>query len=184
MIDLAFSRLNSSQRNILVKKVKLKERFKKVFEAFFENDETDSTHLEKMSVREIAKESNQKTWLSIFNLLRQIFLFFPGTFMTFFLWMEISAVGHIPYYSILFWILLLIPPFLMVLGMGNVTKLKHWLMPLNVIILGAFLGFTLSLFPAVKYILASNANVLMLFPLALITAILSKNWADNSANDK
>lgn len=163
-----------------MKDVKLKERLENAFEVFFENVETNSTQLEKIHNDEIAKESAQKTKAkNLFKIIRQVFFFLPGTFVTFFLWMDMMALGSIPHLSLFFMLVLLLPPFLIVLGMGNIKNLKHWVMPLNVIILGAFLGFVLSSVPALKSFFTGNGKVMILFPLALITAVLSKNLADN-----
>lgn len=167
-----------------MKDVKTKERIGNAFEAFFGKGENNSDFLEKTSADETSKEPTNKIKAKdIFKVLKQILLFLPGTFVTFFLWMDIVAIGRMPRFSLFFMLVLLLPPFLMVAGMGNIKKIKHWLMPLNVIILGSFLGFVLSSIPVLKSLFTGNGKITILFPLALITAVLSKNWVEKFKED-
>lgn len=159
-----------------MKDVKLKEKFEKAFEAFFESGETDSIYLEKLSDDEIKKEPNQKvTAKNVFKILKQVFLFLPGTFFTFYAWMAMMLFGlHSP----LALTVLLIPPILMVLGMGKLRNIKHWMMPLSVIILGSIIGIVTGNIQFLRSFMMNFSNVILLFPLALIAAILAKDWLD------
>lgn len=164
-----------------MKDVKLKERFEKAFGAFFEDTETDSTYLEKMSDDGIVKESIQKTKVkTIFKILKQVFLFFPATFFTFYMWMGMMIFGFSNSFSLIPLFFFILMPILMVLGMGNIKNIRHWIMPLSVIILGSLIGIITGNVPILRSFIASFQNAILFFPLALILAILSKNWADNS----
>lgn len=167
-----------------MKDVKLKEKFEKVFEAFFENGETNSNYLERMSADTVetlhsATESDNKPKIkNILILLKQLFLFLPATFFTFYMWMGMMIFGFPITGTILFFFLLLILPFFMVLGMGNIKNIRHWIMPLMVIILGSSIGILMSGIPFLQDLIRDFENAVLFFPLALIVAVLSKNWAD------
>ena len=166
-----------------MKETKLKDRLNKTFDNFFqnssqENHEANITHNPENSFLPEEKTSRKKLTKAL-NILRQIFLFLPATFVTFYMWMGMTIFGFPTNDKTLFISLMLISPILMVLGLGNVKNLRHWLSPLSVIILGVLIGLIPNLLPFLRSLFLKFENAILLLPLALIVAVLSKNWVDS-----
>jgi hypothetical protein len=171
-----------------VKDVKLKERIENAFEAFFDDGKlNENKSLEFSGVATTFQDEESKSFLernkTLLNILKQVFLFFPATFFTFYFWMGMMIFGPPTLFLPLFFLILISSPLLMVLGMGNIKNFRHWIMPFSVIILGSFIGIITSSIPMLRSFILSFDNAILFFPLALILAVLSKNWID-SITDK
>lgn len=166
-----------------MKDTKLKDQLSQSYERFFqsssnENHKLDITYNQEEKCSDEAK-SDHKKMKKVFNILRQVFLFFPATFFTFYVWMGMAIFGFPTVDKPLFVFIMMLFPVLMVLGLGNIRNLKHWLSPLSVIILGLLFGLIPNLLPLSRGLFLKFESVILLFPLALITAVLAKNFADS-----
>lgn len=172
-----------------MKKTNLKERLSNALDAFWADGENSSDKFELVFTGETyllkeEKPSSREKFRKIFGFAKQVLLFLPGTFFTFYLWLGMmlfgSPSGRKP---LLFILILLLPPIGMVMGLGEVKKLKDWVMPLSVITLAVLIGILINLVPGLSQFIRNFDNAILLFPLALITAVLSKNIVDSFSEE-
>lgn len=179
-----------------MKKTKIKQRFSNAVDAFFADENSTENNLEsfgnKTSFWQSENSLDQPYKSSKFEtILKQVFLFFPGTFVLYilsvgFTAMLISMLVTPSAMSLRFgigWVMLLfLASTLMTwLGLGDVRKPKHFVIPASIISLGAITGaftFVLMTIPHYGRIFFRDSFPFYVFPLALIVPFLAKGWVD------
>lgn len=184
-----------------MKKTKIKERFENAVEAFFDNDklpeETSMTSAQNSAIfQDVSEESFSTKSKNLKNILKQIFIFFPGTFILFGLSMMLVYVSIIhPYNTVrlekpIQLLFILTTTFFMTwLGLGNIRKLKEIAIPMSVVGIGALIGaisgiasiIDLSL---IHKILSDSGYPLYFLPFGLIAPLITKMWIEKSYNEK
>ena len=172
----------------MVKETKLKERLDKAAAAFWDESEKSHSEFEMTSVEDRAFQKTERTsginFGKIFSLLKQIFLFLPGTFITFYMWMGAMIFG-LPIKALPLYLgFQAFASLLMVLGIGKVRNSKHWLIPLSVVMAGLLIGLIPNIFPFTVGFFSLIKNVIFLFSIALITGVLTKNLVEISDPEK
>jgi hypothetical protein len=197
-------------------KIRLKERLENAVEAFFEYEKLDEhTDLEltNNSAMFRAQESVSFTEKNrtLLNILRQVFLFLPGTLILFLLVfaLTVSAVflflfgfglttitgfnpieakfskGSLP--IILSLIIFVSFPMTWV-GLGSLRKKEDICIPVSIMGTGIILGIISGLLSGGSYEMAelifSESYPLYFFPIALIVPILAKSWVDKTEESK
>lgn len=166
-----------------MKKTRLKERLNNAIDAFWQDGENIENELVPQNFGETLLLNEDKdlsnNFRKIFRFLKQILLFLPGTFFTFYLWMGVTIFGFPRGKSFLFLLVLIVSPLSMVIGLGSIKKIKDWIMPLSVAILGVIIGFLSAGFDFIR----DFENAVLFFPLALIVAVLSKNLVDSLSQE-
>lgn len=179
-----------------MKDVKIKERLEKAFEAFFEDAKANENNSLECVTHETALVADENAVISenthkIFNILRQLLLFLPASFLLFTASVAATARfillegDNVTTFSFLSLVLLSVLSLLTILGLGDLRKPKHLSIPFSIISIGVILGavgtfffdwfgFGNFLFNYVPYF----------FPLTLITAYLTKKWTDNPGEDE
>lgn len=173
-----------------MKDVKLKERLEKAFEAFFDDAKANENNSLECVTHETVLVVSENAFFcenthKIFNILRQLLLFLPSSFLLFtasvamtarIILVEGEGVAKVSFLSL---ILLSVLSLLNILGLGDLRKPKHLSIPFSIISIGVILGavgtfffdwsgFSNFLFNYVPYF----------FPIAFIVPILVKNWLD------
>jgi len=177
-------------------KVKLKERLENTYQAFFDEGEVN----EKIFLENVPPEISPEAETSYFsedprkvlNVLRQVLLFFPATFVLFFASIVFTArfifplpegVSRISWLGLIMFLGLAL---MTILGLGDLRNPKHLSIPLSIISLGVILGGIGTVFFdffGFGYFLRHYAPYF--FPLAFIAPILAKNWVDSlETNEK
>lgn len=178
-----------------MKKVKIKERFENAVEAFF-NDENlgENNSLDFSSRMDFQHEESAASFKgkagSYLKILRQVFLFFPGAFILFYLSLGLTVltVNPPPGVTLEFpvrFLLFFSASFLMILlGLGDLRKPKHLAIPLSVILAGVSCAL-ISIISGLSGILLRNDKyAIYLFPVALIVPFLAKGWVDKTSEEK
>ena len=178
-----------------MKKTKFKQRVKNARNAFFDDESfdtnnflsfrTDDTFLQgEKSGDRASKNSRLET------VLKQIFLFFPGTFVLYSLCMAfpiglIGLAGMPRSGFVLIALLFLIATSMTWLGLGDVRKPKHFVIPASIISVGVFFGVIAGVLMSVSNqfhrLFFSDAYAFYIFPLALIVPFLAKGWVDKDS---
>ncbi len=173
---------------------KIKQRFEKAFDAFFaDENESENKFLSRAdNPKSLQSETATASLTSAAfkNLIRQIVFFFPGTFLLYYLSIGISAFlaiafstnskrvsfGEITGFACLF----LAAVLMTWLGLGDVRKPKHFVIPASIICVGIFSGVILVALSALSYftVPALGNLSLYIFPLALIVPFLAKGLVD------
>jgi len=167
-----------------MKKTQIKQRIKNAIASFFGNQtetveyQSEIDFFHQNSLQQTKPIFSEK-FRSVFTLLKQIFIFFPATFFTFYMWMGMVIFGLPTVDTALFILLLLVAPLLMLVGLGNIKNLKHLAIPASVIGLGSLIGIIVGNVPFLRRFIQNFENAILLFPLALIVAVLSKSWVDS-----
>jgi len=173
-----------------MKKVKLKERFDNAAQAFFDHEKPEDSFLTTYETSSAVEKAPyfSKTTRSVFNVLRQLFLFLPGTFVLYPTTIALTAIvisGDARYELSFFLVLLLnvfASAFLTVLGLGDVRKPKYFAIPLSIIAIGILFGILCFwLFDSgigLRIFLEKFAPYY--FPLAFIVPVLVKGWLDKT----
>ncbi len=149
---------------------------------------TEDTYLQSEKFRDCTLKNG--TWETI---LKQVFLFFPGTFILYFLGVfspimlvEFFAIRHrrISFFEVIFLICILLAATLMTwLGLGDVRKPKHFIIPASIFSVGVLWIAIIGILSAVfGYFWKYNSDLFIyLFPLALIVPFLAKGWVDRDS---
>lgn len=185
-----------------MKKTKIKERFENAVEAFFDNDKlTENNSLSFTGERAIINEDfpeseNEKRSKAFPNLLRQVFLFFPGVFVLFGLSMMLVYISIVQSYNtvrldkpVQLFLALTISFFMTWLGLGNIRKPKEIAIPLSVIGIGAVIGALSGVVSIIDLklihkILSDSGYPLYFLPLGLIIPLATKMWLEKSETEK
>lgn len=178
-----------------MKKIKIKQRIENSVNAFFadtslnENNSMDLAGGAEIWRSEPAAVFFEKSDRFV-NILRQVFLFFPGTFVLFIISFGSSLIlvtnrfnVTIPSNSLVWAIFLSSTAFFMTwLGIGDARKPKHFVVPFSIIATGVVIGATSAIlstgFYGFQKLVWSNAYPLYFFPLALIVPFLAKGLVD------
>ncbi len=183
-----------------MKKTTFDQRFEKAVNAFFEDDKSfENSQLAVTENHSILTTEKDKLTTekidSFINILKQVFLFFPGTQILYFLGAFVAftqIVDRLNFPSIfnlwiLFW--LLSGTFMTWAGLGDLKNSKHWILPASTLatgtILGTFFGILAKAFPEIHKLIFGDLPIfLLLFPLAFIVPILVKGWLDKEEIDE
>ena len=122
--------------------------------------------------------------------MKQTLLFFPGTFFLYmlsigftvmFLSSFVNPSEMTPRFGYIWTLLIFWAAILMTwLGLGDVRKPKHLVIPASIISVGVFCGILLLLSDPFETLISSNFFPFFLFPLALIVPFLAKGWVDRN----
>jgi hypothetical protein len=176
-----------------MKKTKIKQRFANAADAFFtEEDSCEDNSISFVNNSNISRKEMfaglaEKADVFV-SILKQVFLFFPGTFYLFIVSLAFGLVTIIqPPGALRFdliWIALafLVSVFAVWFGIGDLKKPKHFIIPASIVsmsfVFGVTSGVLIILFPAFEKIVEADSFPLYLFPLALIVPFLAKGWVD------
>jgi hypothetical protein len=127
------------------------------------------------------------------SYLKQALLFFPGTFILFYISLATAGVitdllknsdRHFIFEPQLIFAYLLgfLSVFFTWFGLGDLKNTKHFVIPGSIILSGAIIGVTVSLtddiFWLSRQIIVDFGYAIWLFPIGLIVPILAKGWID------
>jgi len=180
---------------------KLKERFENAVDAFFakerniedsldqnygfaENVEVVENSLNNFEMNAMtygASEVSEKEWSLAFQIFRQVFLFFPATFVlwvTTIEWVTFTANGSLETTPWVAYAGMFIASLLTILGVGDIRNPKHWVIPASIMAVGAILGLVFFLLPFDAPRVIGIGGLLYFLPLALIAPFIAKFWVD------
>jgi len=190
-----------------MRKVKLDTKSEKSADAFFESENPDeNAALSFANSAEILELEKEKGFTgehkSFINLLKQVFIFLPGTFLLFFMsfgaaiiFMEIVVFrralemlpGDFPLQFALIGLIVFLGTLMTWFGLGDIKNRKHFAIPASLIVTGATLGVivktTASLSDLADKMLDDFSYLIYLLPLALIIPILAKSIVDRKTED-
>lgn len=179
-----------------MKKTKIKQRVENAVNAFFAGEDSSANNLE--SFRNEANLWQEKKFSdfsqksgTMETILKQVFLFFPGTFVLYVLSMGFTVMfisafvrptGMTPRFGMVWLMLLFLAATLMTwLGLGDVRKPKHFVIPASIIsvgvVCGAFVAVLMTI-PQYGRLFFRDEFPFYIFPLALIVPFLAKGWVD------
>ena len=172
---------------------KIKQRFENAFNAFFaEENLHECNSLNRTSNAGLLREEAARPFQSdaFKNLIKQIVFFFPGTFILYSLSIVLTAVfargaKGISFSECVSFACLFLAGILMTwLGLGDVRKPSHCVIPVSIICVGIFSGAIIGLMVAVNYLTGffSENLPLYIFPLALIAPFLAKGLVDRNSD--
>jgi hypothetical protein len=185
-----------------MRKVKLDTKSEKSANAFSGNENSDqntalsSAHSAK--ILELEKENSfTGEHKSFITLLKQVFLFLPGTFLLFFMsfgaaiiFMEIvvyrrafeTLPDDFPFQFALIGLIIFLGTLMTWFGLGDIKNRKHFAIPASLIVTGAFIGAvikaTASVFDLADKMLDDFSYLIYLLPFALIVPVLAKGVVD------
>jgi hypothetical protein len=175
-------------------KIKIKQRIENA--AFFADENTGENNLESFrnetNIWEEKKSSDfPRKSNNLETILKQVFLFFPGTFILYILSMGFTVMfistfvrpsGMTLRFGMVWIMLLFLAATLMTwLGLGDVRKPKHLVIPASIISVGIVFGTLVSVLITIPFygrLFFRDAFPLYVFPLALIVPFLAKGWVD------
>jgi len=184
-----------------MKKTKFKRRIANAFDAFFADENLGENKLEtfrseaNLSRARKFEDSFQKNG-TLETILKQVLLFFPGTFILYFSGMflpvilvEFFTIRHrrISFFEFLFVVCIILAATLMTwLGLGDVRKPKHFIIPASIFSIGvlwiSIIGVLATVVRYFEGLFFLNKGLLIcLFPLALIVPFLAKGWVDRDS---
>ena len=190
-----------------MRKVKFDFKAEKSADAFSDNENTDENALlssvNSTKILELEKESGSTNECKSFrNLLKQIFLFLPGTFLLFFMsfgaaiiFMEIvvyrrafeTLPDDFPFQFALIGLIILLGTFMTWFGLGDIKNRKHFAIPASLMVAGALTGAivkaTASVSDLADRMLDNFSYLIYLLPLALIVPVLAKGIVDRKRQD-
>ena len=176
------------------------QRIENARNAFFDEESFDTNnflsfrmedaHLQSEKFRDCTPKNN-----TLETVLKQVFLFFPGTFILYILSMAFTAVFITTFtrqlrgnflYELIFPASLFLAATLMTwLGLGNVRKPKHFIIPASIIGVGVFFGAIAGILMVVSNnftrLIFENGLPFYIFPLALIVPFLAKGWVETDS---
>jgi hypothetical protein len=180
-----------------MKKIKIKQRIENARNAFFADETFDTNDFpvfrnEAALLQDEKSENFTRKTSALETILKQVLLFFPGTLVLFFLSivstvssisMFVNPSGLIPRYRLVSYMAVFLAATLMTwLGLGDVRKPKHLVIPASIItvgvIYGAVAGALMAISPQFGRTIFYNFHPLNLLPLALIVPFLAKGWVD------
>ena len=164
-------------------KIKLDDRIENAVNAFFET-EPDRSHFAltytgqetALAAEKIAFSERADKWIRV---LRELFLFGPGTFFLFYA--TLAVIYFYPKLGFTFQsvLMILVPAFLTYAGLGNLKKIKNLAIPATVIAMAAGVAFLASLFPTNEQPNMYFWYSIYLFPNALIAGKLVQSWVSD-----
>lgn len=180
-----------------MKQTKFKERIENARNAFFDDESFDAndflSHRNQNEFLQSAESGEIAPKIStVETILKQSLLFFPGTFILYILSAGFTIMftsiftepsGMNPRFEFIWLSLVFLAATLMTwIGLGDVRKPEHFVIPASIAGVGVFFGAV-----AVALINLSNGFgihrfidnlAFYLFPLALIAPFLAKGWVD------
>ena len=190
-----------------MRKVRLDTKPEKSAEAFFDDENPDKNEAlsfaNSSKILELEKEKSFRDEHKFFiNLLKQIFIFLPGTFLLFFMsfgaaiiFMEIvvfrraleTLPDDFPLQFALIGLIVFLGTLMTWFGLGDIKNRKHFAIPASLMIMGAALGVivkaTASLSDLADKMLDDFTYLIYLLPLALIIPILAKSIVDRKTKE-
>ncbi|MCA1625794.1 MAG: hypothetical protein LC768_05565 [Acidobacteria bacterium] len=191
----------------IMRKVKLDTKPEKSAQAFFDNEISDKNEaLSFAGSTNILKLEKGKGFIdehkSLINLLKQVFIFLPGTFLLFFMsfgaaiiLMEIivyrraleTLPDDFPFQFALIGLIVFLGTFMTWFGLGDIKNRKHLAIPASLIVAGAIIGAvvkaTANISDLADRMLDDFSYLIYLLPLALIIPILAKSIVDRKTED-
>jgi len=170
--------------------------------AFFDNENPDKnvalSFVNSAKILELEKDKSfPDEHKSFISLLKQIFIFLPGTFLLFFMSfgaaiiaMEIAVYGRavetlpddFPFQFALIGFIGFLGTFMTWFGLGDIKNRKHFAIPASLIVTGALIGAVVKAAANISDLadrMLDDFNYLIyLLPLALIIPILAKSIVD------
>ena len=186
-----------------MKKTKIKRRIENAFAAFFADEDLGESKLETFRneanlrhEREFADPAQKNGTLE--TILKQVFFFFPGTFILYFsgIFLPMMIIESftlrnrvISFFEFFSLACILLAAILMTwLGLGDLRKPKHLIIPVSIFSVGTLWIVIAGIFAVVSNYLGGlffyNYNksfLIYLFPLALIVPFLAKGWVDRES---
>ncbi len=190
-----------------MRKVKLDSKAEKSADAFSDNENLNENALlssvNSTKILELEKGNGSTNERQSFgNLLKQIFLFLPGTFLLFFtsfgaaiIFMEIvvyrrafeTLPDDFPFQFALIGLIILSGTFMTWFGLGDIKNRKHFAIPASLIVTGALTGAIIKAAASVSDLadrmLDNFSYLIYLLPLALIVPVLAKGIVDRKTED-
>ena len=190
-----------------MRKVKLDTKSEKSAEALFDNEISDRSEAlgfaGSASILELDKEkgfSGERKF--IINLLKQVFIFLPGTFLLFFMSFGAAIIfmetivyrraletlpDDYPLQFALIGLIVILGTFMTWFGLGDIKNRKHFAIPASLIVSGAITGAVVKAAASVSDLadrmLDDFSYLIYLLPLALIIPILAKSIVDRKTGD-
>ncbi len=190
-----------------MRKVRLDTKPEKSAEAFFDDENPDKNEAlsfaNSSKILELKKEKSFRDEHKFFiNLLKQIFIFLPGTFLLFFMSygaaiiaMEIvvyrraleTLPDDFPFQFALIGLILFLGTLMTWFGLGDIKNRKHFAIPASLVITGAIIGAVVKAAAKVSDLadkmLDDFSYLIYLLPLALIVPILAKSIVDRKTKN-
>ncbi len=185
-----------------MKKVKLDTKSKKSADEFFVDENLDGNEALSFAgcakLLELEKEySFTEEHKSFIALLKQVFLFLPGTFLLFFMsfgaaiiFMEIvvyrraleTLPDDFPFQFALIGLIVFLGTLMTWFGLGDIKNRKHLAIPTSLMVAGAIIGAVVkaaaNISDLADRMLDDFSYLIYLLPLALIIPILAKSIVD------
>jgi hypothetical protein len=139
---------------------------------------------------------------SFISLLKQVFIFLPGTFLLFFMSFGAAIIAmeivvfrrpletlpdDFPFQFALIGLIILLGTFMTWFGLGDIKNRKHLAIPVSLIVTGAITGAVVkaaaSISDLADRMLDDFSYLIYLLPLALIIPILAKGVVDRKTED-
>lgn len=188
-----------------MRKAKVEDKSAKSFDSFFEtempveNNALSFANNSNLATLESAENLTTKA-NPILNLLKQILLFLPGTFLLYFVGfvsatilmnivifsppsepVQILGITSAPFQIILLGIIGLLGTFMTWFGLGNLKNKKHLSIPASIILTGTFIAIAFKVIEGVfggGFIEEFDKYFIYLLPLILMVPVLTKSWID------
>jgi hypothetical protein len=184
-----------------MKKVRTEVCLGNSFDELFENENpAENQTLTFANNRELFKleENSPNRAKSFSKILKQIFFFFPGTYLLYFA----SFIGAVvlsdifiaqrpldtfssstPFQIILLLLIGTLGTFMSWVGLGDIKNKKHSVIPVSIIVTGMAIGTVVKSFEHFSGLIDRtfddfNYYFIYLLPLALIVPILAKGWVE------
>ena len=184
-----------------MKKAAFKTKIEDKFDAFFDNEHASANAaLQNFDNNTIPSVSEKETFAFAHNpwanFLKQALLFFPGTFILFYVSLATSGLitellkgsdRHFIFEPQLIFIYLFafLSTFSTWFGLGDLKNKKHFVIPGSIILSGAVIGvavvLTENLFWLSKKIIVDFGYAVWLFPIGLIVPFLAKSLVDRKS---
>ena len=174
-----------------MKKTKIEQRIENAVNAFFDNESLNENKLSFVNNSALLKEKSSTSFTekadAFVKILKQVFLFFPGTFVLFNLSLIFTIFTFNPSIGALFHperlaLALLVSAFMTMFGLGDIKKVKHLIIPVSIMLFAFISGFFIAFSASAFKVLDNYAAYL--FPLALIVPFLAKGWIDKTDKEK
>ena len=189
-----------------MRKVKLDTKSEKSTDAFVDENLDENTALSSVNSAEILELEKENSFTgehkSFITLLKQIFIFLPGTFLLFFMsfgaaiiFMEIvvyrraieTLPDDFPFQFALIGLIIFLGTLMTWFGLGDIKNRKHFAIPASLMVTGAMIGAvvkaTASVFDLADKMLDDFSYLIYLLPLALIVPILAKSVVERKTEE-
>jgi hypothetical protein len=191
----------------IMRKVKPDTKFDKILDTFFGNqnvgENTSLNSVNSVNVSNSEKENSFRDKHQTFiNLLKQVFMFLPGTFLLFFMsfgaaiiFMEIFIFGRaletlpddFPFQFALIGLIVFLGALMTWFGLGDIKNRKHFAIPASIMVTGMITGAVVKVAAKISDLadrmLDDFSYLIYLLPLALIIPILAKSIVDRKNED-